>query len=150
MSVDLDSLKWWGLLAHRIVTFATGLFTSAIVAIVHWEEFSEKISKLFGIRKYIERRIGERRHETMFDIKSLLDLPQDLAVLATIVPRLQAAIPLIQQNVADLNQAVADQKDPVALANDVSKLLTDLSADLKLIGDLLPKPTAAPAPAAGA
>jgi len=96
--------------------------------------------KLRPIEEFVERRYHERRHN-MISISTLADLPKDLALLAAVMPKIQASIPLIQKTAADISQAYADQKNPAALVNDLNVLLADLNTDLSAIASLFPKQT---------
>lgn len=77
----------------------------------------------------------------MLNLSFLTELPKDLALVATIVPKIQAALPLIQKNLKDVSQAIADQKNPTALMADVNVLLEDLTEDIQALSDILPKST---------
>ena len=107
--------------------------------VIHGEEVIEKISKLVGLKKEIERKF-ERRHTQMLTLATLAEVPQALNIVVTAIPKIQAAIPLIQKTVADINAAVADKQDPTKLTADLTNLLTDLTNDLSAISSLFPAP----------
>lgn len=90
---------------HKIYVeiLVTGLGLVNIV--VHGEELAEKFDKLLGIKKYIERRIGERRHNVE-NILSYIGLAKyAIPVIDAIVKELQAAIPAEKSDLVAAYQA---------------------------------------------
>lgn len=69
----------------------------------------------------------------MINLKALLDVPKDLILIATVIPKVQAAIPQIEKTIADFSTAAGDQKDPVKLISDIKVILDDIKADLALL-----------------
>ena len=97
------------------------------------------------LKEVLEDGLERRQKETpMLNLSILTELPKDLALLATIVPKIQAAIPVIQKNAADLSQAIADQKNPIAEVADITTLLADLNMDLAILSSILPASTPTP------
>lgn len=113
------------------------VFLTIKAIVVDGEDFLEKISKLVGLRTFIERRIGERRH-TMNFVSGLLLAEEEAVKVSAFIAKLPTYLPLIQKNLADLQKAAADKSDPTALIADTSDLLTDLSSDLAVLQTVAP------------
>jgi hypothetical protein len=135
-------------------TKITTLYASMVVTIGHWEELAKFFDKLFGIKTWIVRRIGERRHtmSLLTVINGITLAEKDALALSAFMANLPEYLPAIQKQLADIQKAMADKSNPAALAVDVSTLLTDLSMDLStvvpMIQNLLPtlKASAPPTP----
>lgn len=138
MSAIID---WW-LIHLKELTHDLIHMIMIPAALWFWQE--RKILKDV-LEDHLERR---QKEPNMIDLKSLnilTELPKDIAILLTVLPKIQAAIPLMQKNMADLQKAIADQKDPAALLVDINTLLEDANEDLKVVSDILPpKAPAAP------
>ena len=116
--MDLDSLKWWGLVLHRVVTASTGVFTSIIVAIRHGPEVWDTIKGWFGVAEDIERRIGERRHMNILEIPQFI---RDVVQLANDVKSAEAVLaPQYPQLLADAEKIKTDGEALLGI-NDIAK-----------------------------
>ena len=137
-------IQHWGV--HVI-----GVWLGYFQFIIHKEEFVDLHVKWFknllGIKTWIDRRIGERRHH-MNIVSGLLLAEQEAVKLNTFLAKLPTYLPLIQKNIADLQKAASDKSDPIALMADSQALLTDLNSDLALISSLVPALAPATPPAA--
>ena len=78
----------------------------------------------------------------MIDLKFLAKIPEDLALISTILPKIQAALPQIQKTLLDIKQASDDRQDPVKLVVDLNVLLSDFGTDLNALIALFPPPNA--------
>ncbi len=146
-------LSWISIEWHKIAI----ALTTIISVIVHWEEVVEKFDRLIGIKKWIVRRIGDRRHIMSFAtvINGIALAEKDALALSAFMAKLPEYLPAIQKQLGDLQKATADRSDPAALIADSSVLLNDLNTDLALvvpmIQNLLPTlkaPSVTPTPPA--
>ena len=78
----------------------------------------------------------------MIDLKFLAKIPEELSLIAAILPKIQAALPQIQKTLLDIKQASDDRQDPVKLVVDLNVLLSDFGTDLNALIALFPPPNA--------
>jgi hypothetical protein len=78
-------MNWLGAEWHKIV----GAMTGIVILIVHGEELIEKLSKILGIKTWIQRQIGDRRKDQMHIISELLQYIEGL--FKTHAPEIVAA-----------------------------------------------------------
>jgi len=99
MTVDLDSLQFWGVVFHHIFTVLTGFFTSVILAVKHGPEVYETIKEWIGFAEKIERRFGGERRHTMSisfaEVMKAIELAPELA-------------PEIEKTVSDVKTVLCD------------------------------------------
>lgn len=110
-------MNWIGQEWHKL--------TAALILItqwfVHWDDISEKVKRLSGIKTYIERRISERRHTML----NPLTLVADLAKLEKAVNTINNLLPLVPKALLDVQAVVAAKNDPTAEVAALAALLQD-------------------------
>jgi hypothetical protein len=110
--------------------------------IIHGEQFVEVhvewFKKLLGIKKWIVRRTGERRHTMSTPL---------VGKIAEGFQILNIALANAPKILADISAAEAQQKDPVAEMTALSQLLADLQPAVNSLVALVPPPPTPPAAA---
>ena len=109
--IDLDSLKWWGLVAHRVFT---GLGVAWLSLDRLWERF-------WKVEEFIDRRTHERRHTVnILKVPAVIEdghqLAEDiLAAKALIAPTLPQLIADAEKFKTDTEELLGLNATPAAL-----------------------------------
>lgn len=124
-------LKAWG--SHVL-----SLWIACFAFVVHGEEFLEKIQKFAGLKKWIVRRIDERRKLKMTFLEMLTKGPEVLQVIINILAKAGSDLPLILKTMQDFQALAADEKNPAKLMADLETIAPDITADLNALVGLFP------------